>query len=100
MEARGSLKSPSRSARMRVVRPLLLLGLPLAFVALAFSDPVPGGGYNQLDFAKGSPAPTKGGVDVSVNQKPTAGYTCVKITVRVVDVSNGQTLDKCDFVNP
>jgi len=82
------------------VRPFLLLGVLFAFVAIAQSDPVPGGGYNQLDFGKGSPSATKGGVDVTVTDKPTAGWKCTEITIRIVRASDGQTLDTATFSNP
>src|SRR5436309_1843057 len=85
---------------MRALRPFLLLGLLVAFVAIAQSQPAPGGGYNSVDFAKGSPTPTPGGVDVTVTQRPTSGYTCTEITIRVVRVSDAKTLDSCTFQNP
>ncbi len=82
------------------VRPFLLLGVLFAFVTTAQPDPVPGGGYNLLDFAKGSPSATKGGVDVTVTDKATAGYKCTEITIRIVRASDGQTLDTATFSNP
>ena len=85
---------------MRAVRTFLLLGLLVAVAALAQSQPAPGGGINLLNFRLGSPSPTKGGVDVTVTARPTAGYTCTEITVRVVRVSDGKTLDSCTFQNP
>lgn len=81
-------------------RLFLLTGLLVAFVALAQSQPPPGGGYNLLDFAKGSPTPTKGGVDVTVMNKPTLGYTCTEITIRVIRKSDAKTLDSCTFNQP
>ena len=85
---------------MRAVRPFLLLGLLAAFFALAQSQPEPGGGVNLLNFGKGAPTPTTGGVDVSVTNKPTTGYTCTEIKIKIVRVSDGQTLDSCTLTNP
>jgi hypothetical protein len=53
-----------------------------------------------LDFAKGSPSATTGGVDVTVTDKATTGYTCTEITIRIVRVSDNQTLDSATFSNP
>jgi hypothetical protein len=85
---------------MRAVRPFLLLGLVCAVVGVANSQTAPGVGLNLLQFAKGSPTPAKGGVDVGVTQKPTAGFTCTEITIRVVRVSDAKTLDTHTVANP
>ena len=53
--------------------------------AAADAQPAPGGGVNQLTFQAGSPSATAGGVDVAVTQKPTAGYKCIKLVIRVID---------------
>lgn len=83
-----------------VVRSSLLIALLAVVVAAAQSQPAPGGGYNLLNFGKGTPAPTAGGVDVIVTNKPTPGYKCTEITIRVVRASDGQTLDKFTASNP
>jgi hypothetical protein len=85
---------------MRAARPFLLLALVCAVVAVAHSQTAPGAGLNLLQFAKGSPNPAKGGVDVGVTQKPTAGFTCTEITIRVVRVSDAKTLDTHTVANP
>lgn len=85
------------------VRPFLVLMLLCGFTAISRSEigqPVPGGGVNLLAFLKGSPTPTDGGVDVAVMQRPTAGYTCTKMTVRVIDNASGQTLGTYVVDNP
>jgi hypothetical protein len=81
------------------VRPVFLVAL-LITVAAAQSQPSPTGGYNLLNFGKGSPTPTPGGVDVVVTTKPTAGYTCTEIVIRVIRVSDGQTLDSHTVARP
>ena len=63
-------------------------------------QPVPGGGVNDLSFAAGSPAPLVGGVNVTVNQSPTVGFTCTKITIRAIDNATGVTLDTYIAMNP
>jgi hypothetical protein len=61
---------------------------------------VPGGGVNELVFATGSPAPTTGGVNVSAQPKPTTGYICTKVTIRVIDNATGMTLATYSVNNP
>lgn len=56
-------------------------------------QPVPGGGVNDLAFARGSPSATTGGVNVSATPTPTTGYVCTKVTIRVIDNATGMTLD-------
>jgi hypothetical protein len=55
---------------------------------------------NYLAFSKNSPAPQTGGVDVSVDQKPTTGYTCTKMVIRVIDNATGMTLGTFSVANP
>jgi hypothetical protein len=85
------------------VRPFLVLTVMCGFTAISRSEigqPVPGGGVNILEFQKGLPTPTNGGVDVSVTQRPTAGYTCTKMTIRVIDNASGQTIGTYVVDNP
>jgi hypothetical protein len=82
------------------VRPLLVFASLFALTSASQSDPAPGGGVNSLAFNKSSPTPTKGGVDVSAMQKPTVGYTCTKITIRIIDNATGDTLDTYVENNP
>jgi hypothetical protein len=63
-------------------------------------QPVPGGGVNELVFATGSPAPTTGGVNVSALPKPTTGFICTKVTIRVIDNATGMTLATYSVNNP
>jgi hypothetical protein len=64
------------------------------------TQPVPGGGVNDLSFAASSPAPVVGGVNVSVNLSPTVGFTCTRITIRAIDNATGATLDTFTMANP
>ena len=82
------------------VRPLLFFVLLCGFTAAAQSGPVPGGGINVIAFAAGTPTPTVGGVDVTVTQKATTGYTCTEIIVRVIDDKTGKTLATEQVTNP
>jgi len=81
-------------------RPVLICICLGGVVQLAQSDAVPGGGVNYLGYSKNSPTPQSGGVDVSVDQKPTTGYTCTKMTIRVIDNMTGMTLDTYSVDNP
>jgi hypothetical protein len=47
-------------------------------------------GINLITFAAGSPTPTVGGVNVTVNIQPTTGYTCNAVTISVLDSNNNQ----------
>ena len=86
---------------MRIrVQSLLVFVFLCGFGQFAQSDPLPGGGGNYLGFSKGSPTAQTGGVDVSVDQKPTTGYTCTKITIRVIDNTTGMTLGTYTENNP
>ena len=64
------------------------------------TQPVPGGGVNDLSFAANSPAPAVGGVNVSVNLSPTTGFTCTRITIRAIDNATGVTLETFTMANP
>jgi hypothetical protein len=79
-------------------RALALFGVLCGFATTTGASVAPA--VNSLGFATGSPAPTVGGVDVTVNQKPAPGYTCTKITIRVIDDATGQTLATQVFNNP
>ncbi len=85
---------------MRIARPLLFFACLCAFTAISKSQPAPGGGLNAFLFAKGSPSPTVGGVDVTVTQQPTNGWKCTDITLRVIDVMNAKTLAEYSVANP
>ncbi len=95
------------NARMRVVvRSLCLLALLAGVTSAAHSQqdpgvqPAPGGGVNFLNFGAGSPAPTNGGVAVSVSQKAALTYTCTKITLQIIRTSDSKVLDSIVFNNP
>jgi hypothetical protein len=83
------------------IRPWILLALCCSSAAIAKSPPtVPDPGVNHLAFVMGSPTPDVGGVSVSVIQKATAGYTCTKVTIRVIDNETGETLGTHIVDNP
>jgi hypothetical protein len=83
-----------------IVRPLSLLALICAFVAMAQSEGEVYLGVNQLTFQTGSPSATTGGVDVAVTQKAAANFTCTRITIRVIDKATGMTIDTYIVNNP
>jgi hypothetical protein len=88
---------------MRVlVRPLCFFALVCGFAATAQSQPAALGSAesNQLYWAANSPSPTIGGVDASAIEKPTTGYTCTDVTLRVIDDQTGKTLDSYTDNNP
>jgi len=82
------------------VRPLLVFVLLLSSASVSQSDNAPGGGVNSVAFNRSSPAPTSGGVDVAVTQQPTVGYTCTRVTIRVLDNATGATLASYSVENP
>jgi hypothetical protein len=83
-----------------VARSLALLVVIACTPAVAEAQAVPLGGVNSLAFQTGSPTAKAGGVDVAVTQKPTAGYTCTKLVIRVIDDATGMTLAVHSVDNP
>ena len=94
------------------VRPLFLAALICSPTVSAHAQVIGSGGsgpsiqstrsdgVNDLSFASGSPTPTTGGVNVSVAVAPTTGYSCTRITIRVIDNATGMTLDTYRVDNP
>jgi hypothetical protein len=86
---------------MRVlVRPFLLFATLCGFTALSQSQPAPGGGYNFVLWSGGSPSWAKNGVNVSVDLRPTVGYTCTEVTLRVIEKNTGKTLGEYGKLKP
>ena len=81
-------------------RSLALLVVIACTPAAAEAQGLPRGGINLLTFQTGSPAAKAGGVDVAVTQKPTGGYTCTKLVIRVIDDATGTTLAVHSVDNP
>jgi hypothetical protein len=84
----------------RTVCPLLLFAALCWIAASAQSQPAPGGGYNFVLWSAGSPSVIKDGVNVSVDLKPTTGYTCTEVTLRVIEKSTGKTLGEYEKLDP
>ncbi|HVL11698.1 MAG TPA: hypothetical protein VM529_03985 [Gemmata sp.] len=63
-------------------------------------NPTPVTAINTLVWTKGSPASKVGGVDVSVDMGPAAGWTCTDLTLRVIDTTTNKTLDSFNQANP
>ena len=61
----------------------------LVVIACTPAAAVAQGGVNLLAFQAGSPTAKAGGVDVAVTQKPTGGYTCTKLVIRLIDDAAG-----------
>ena len=86
---------------MRVlVRPLLLFALLCAFTLTQSRADDSAAPINTLVWTNGFPKPLVGGVDVSVDLGPAAGWTCTNVTMLVVDATTNKTLDDYDSVNP
>jgi hypothetical protein len=61
----------------------------------------PDGAVNIIWWAKGSPAPTNGGVDVTIDVKPAAnGWVCTDLIIRVTNPATGKTLGEYTVMNP
>jgi len=72
----------------------------LVVIACTPAAAVAQGGVNLLAFQAGSPTAKAGGVDVAVTQKPTGGYTCTKLVIRLIDDATGMTLAVHSVDNP
>jgi hypothetical protein len=55
---------------------------------------------NYLGWGKDSPTPIRGGVNVVVEHKASAGFTCTQIVIRVIDEATGETLDTLTVKSP
>jgi hypothetical protein len=84
----------------RTVCPFLLFAALCWLTAVAQSQPAPGGGYNFVLWSAGSPSYIKDGVNVAVDLKPTTGFTCTEVTLRVIEKSTGKTLGEYNKLDP
>ena len=86
---------------MRLLRPLLLFGCFCGFAASSQSQVGEGtGGVNLFLWGADSPSPTVGGLDATVLDTPTSGWTCTQIVLRTIDDNTNQTLDTFTATNP
>jgi hypothetical protein len=82
------------------VRPLVLLVAISGFAAIAHSEGDGLAGANTINFASGSPYSSPSGIDVTVVQKAGTNYTCIRITIQLIDASTGTTIDSFIIENP
>jgi hypothetical protein len=93
---------------MRVlIRSTLLLLVLGSFASYSQSQsepgaqPAPDGAINLIWWGQGTPAPTNGGVDVTVNIKPAPnGWTCTELAIRVINAETAKTLAEHTVMNP
>ncbi len=85
-----------------LARPFLLFACLCTFTAISQSQPAPPGrgGINLIQWGTGSPAPTTGGVDVTVTIQPTTGWTCTELLIRVINADTAMTLAEHTTENP
>ena len=86
---------------MRVlVRPLLLFGVLCGFTTHGQSHVSVAPAINTLVWTNGFPKSLVGGVDVSVDLGPAAGWKCTNVTILVVDAATNKTLDSYEVDDP
>jgi hypothetical protein len=89
-----------------LVRPFLLFAILCTVASVSQSQvqppppPPPPGGLNTFVWTKGFPAPTVGGVDVSVDIGPAPGWKCTEVTFRVTDAATFVVLGEHTEFNP
>jgi hypothetical protein len=82
----------------RLARPVMVFALLCAFTysqSRAAAPPI-----NTLVWTKGFPKALVGGVDVSVDLGPAAGWSCTNVTMLVVDDATGKAVDDYDQDDP
>ncbi len=92
---------------LHIARPIGLFIILSSFASYSLSqtEPLtqraPDGAVNIIWWAKGSPAPANGGVDVTIDVKPAAnGWKCTDLTIRVTNAETAKTLAEYSVMNP